>query len=384
MADPNIDSLNATTFKEIYPRHIRDNLFKATPFLRYLRQNNFNEFMGGISMDETFLYGAMNGGAYAIGAPFNIDVVEVLAGLTFVPKFYEGAVAEYMEYIRVINTGPAQIFSRVNAKMKAAVNTLNVIMAIDLWKHGQGSGSNIAANRLIKLNGLAEAINDGTVYSYQGDIFANYGSQARNAVVGTSLNGNVQWFGNIDGTTASLFYDPLNNLYERCSVGDQEPNLIVLTKLGSTAFKNRIQPQQRFAQEQDPLVGVSGFRMNKALVVKDDYAPSAAVASGGFGVNDPKLGDYTTGTITNSLTGTLPGGFPTSSQAATLTVGETCHMLRTEMWHLRLASDPLYQFGFTGFIPAQGNSKVVGHIFAAGNLYCESPRHNGVSYGFSS
>lgn len=381
MADPNIDSLNATTYKEVYPRHIRDNLFKNAPFMKYLRANSFTEFLGGLSMDETFMYGAMNGGAYTIGAPFNISVVENLAALTFNLKFYEAAVAEYMELIRAINTGPLAFFSRINAKIKGSINTLNTIIAIDLWKHGQASASTVAANRLAKFNGLSEVINDGVLYSYQGDIFANYGGQARNGIIGPAINGNVIWGGNSDGSTADITYDFMNILYETASVGDQEPDVMVVTKRTNASILNRIQPQQRFAQEMNPVIGSKTYQFRNCSICKDDYAPSQVQSAGGFGVNDAKLGDYTTAAFTNSLTGTPNNNFPNSTAAATLTPGEPIWFLRTEMFHFRLSADPLYQFGFTGFIPNQGNSKVVGHTFAAGNLYCESPRHNSLGLG---
>jgi hypothetical protein len=41
---------------------------------------------------------------------------------------------------------------------------------------------------------------------------------------------------------------------------------------------------------------------------------------------------------------------------------------------VRISNSALYGFGFTGFKPAQDNTKVVGQILAALNLECFAPR----------
>ena len=146
-----------------------------------------------------------------------------------------------------------------------------------------------------------------------------------------------------------------------------------------TYIKNTMQVQQRFAQETDPRYGFEGVKLNKMLITKDDYAPSLV-----YGVNDPSLGNYLTGTITNALTGTPAGGFPNMTDAPTLTVGEVLFMVNTDTWKLRLSTNPQYQFGFTGFKPGQDNTRVSGQVLAALNVECVAPRLNGQAFGFTS
>jgi hypothetical protein len=45
--------------------------------------------------------------------------------------------------------------------------------------------------------------------------------------------------------------------------------------------------------------------------------------------------------------------------------------------------DPLYKFGFTGFMPSNNSSLVVGHYRFAGNLVVPGPRYSRVLFGFT-
>jgi hypothetical protein len=125
----NIDALNATTLKEIYPRVVRDVFFKNSPRLAYLRKNVV-PFEGGVSMDQTFMYDALIGGSYAKGQSFNLSKPETIAGTTFQPKTYFTNVSEFLEDVEIFNKGPLAVFSRVDLDLKNALNTINAILAI--------------------------------------------------------------------------------------------------------------------------------------------------------------------------------------------------------------------------------------------------------------
>ena len=57
-------------------------------------------------------------------------------------------------------------------------------------------------------------------------------------------------------------------------------------------------------------------------------------------------------------------------------------MFRMSDWLFRIADNPVYGYGFSGFIPAQDNSRVVGTVKAMQQLQCTSPRTNIQAYGF--
>lgn len=379
MADPNVGLIPSVTIQQIWEDQITDNFFKAVPFWTYLRDKALVDFDGGTYMQYAFLFKPTIGGFYAPGASFNIDMIDTVAALQFREKYIEQNVTMAMEDIMVRNRGPRAVFSLVDAYMKNAMMTITAQCAIAGWRHGQASGTGVADDRSLYINGLSEALNDGTVYSWDGNYFTTYGGQARNGAVGSALNSVPQWWGQSNGAGGKVTYQLLESLYQTATQGNISPDLGVTSKAGMTYIKNTMQVQQRFAQETDPRYGFEGVKLNKMLITKDDYAPSLV-----YGVNDPQLGNYLTGTITNSLTGTPAGGFPTNSQASTLTVGEVLFMINTDTWKLRLSTNPQYQFGFTGFKPGQDNTRVSGQVLAALNLECVAPRLNGQAFGFTS
>lgn len=367
MPDPILDEINLTTLAEIYPHTIEDNFFLDTPFLAYLRAHALTDFTGGANMRFTFLYAPMIGGAYALGENFNIAKRQTLAGALFNPKYYEVSVPEYLEDLEVLNKGPLAVFSLIDTDLANAMHTISAIVAIAMARHGQSSGTGVSDSRPKEINGWAEAINDGVTNSWEGNYFPTYGTATRNSVIGSSFNSIPYWNGTQAGATAPISYQTLEETYQDASIGREEPNLGVGNKAIYAYIKERIQPQQRFAQERDPYFGVNGMKMNSAMIMKDDYFPSLR-----YGQNDPNLGSWLTSSFTSHNT-TLPASSNMPSNTS-LTVGEVFNWFNTKKWLLRITNSSLFGFGFTGFKPAQDNTRVVGQILAALNLECVAPR----------
>lgn len=365
-SDPIYDEINLVTLKEIEPRVIEDNYFLDTPLQAYLRAKSLVPFTGGAFTQTVFLYAPMIGGAYAKGAQFNITKRQTLAGTQFDPKYYEVSVPEYKEDIQVLNKGELAVFSLIETDLRNAVNTISAITAIDMSLPGQAAGTGITGNRPNNMNGWVEAINDGITPGWEGSIFTSYGTAPRNGVVGAALNSVPYWAGTAAGATAPITYQTLEELYQIAAIGREEPDLIVSNKAVYAFIKERIQPAQRFAQERDPYFGVSGMRMNSAMILKDDYFPSLK-----FGQNNPDLGNYLTSTFTSPGTVGVGSNMPTSTS---LTVGEVLAMFNTRKWLFRISDDPEYGGGFSGFVPAQDNTKVVGQTKLGCNLECVAPR----------
>lgn len=372
MADPILDPINIMTLKEIMPRVVEDNYFKGSPFSAYLRANCLVPFTGGAFIQQQFLYQPMIGGSYPkVGASFNMAKRQTVSAALFDPKYYEAGVPEYREDLQVLNKGPLAVFSMLDIDMENAVQTLSKIIAVALNLHGQASSAVITSNRPNDVNGWAEIINDGVLASWEGSVFTSYGTQARNGAIGAALNGNVFWWGNSDGSSAPLTYKKMLELYLTAKKGDDEPNLGVTNKAAYAYMLERIQPQQRFDQVQDPYFGASGLKMMKATVLADEYFPSLA-----YGVNDADLGNYLTSTFTSPNSSN--NGFPAST---TLTVGEVFCWFNTKKFLLRFSDDPFFQFGFSGFIPIVGTNQVFGTVQAACNVQCTSPRTQAQAYG---
>lgn len=384
MADPLFDELNATTLKEIWPRVIYDQFFFDTPFAAYLRAKCLSPYGGGAFMQNTHLVKPMIGGWYAPGSNWNMTKRQTLAETTFIPKYLEVGVPEYLEQILVENVGELAAFSLVNTDMTNAMMTGSAITAVSLSLHGQAAGGGVVGNRPQAINGWIEAANDGITPGWDGSVFVNYGNAPRNGFVGNTLN-SIPLFGGdpTTGKTAPISYSFIEEAYQTASKGRKVPDLITSNKALYAYIKEKIQPQQRFAQERDPFWGTMGMRINSAMFLADEYFPSLK-----YGVNDPDLGNYLTstyvspGTTANGGTAAASSNLPPSG--TTVVVGEVMGIFRMEDFIFRIADNPVYGWGFSGFVPAQDNSRVFGTVKAMQQLQCVSPRTQVQAYGFGS
>ncbi len=253
--------------------------------------------------------------------------------------------------------------------MQNGVDTINAIVAVNSNLSGQGT-------RSLAINGWPEAINNGTDPSWDGNIYTSYGQLARNGAIGPALNSTPQWCGTQAGATGPIQYSQLEEGYQDASIGQKEPNLGVGNKAVIAYIKEKMVVQQRFQQEKDPVWGVTGFRLNNAMILKDDYFPSLR-----YGKNDPILGNYLTSTFSSPGSPTSQSNLPGST---TCTVGEVFCFFNTFDWLFRVTDNEEFGFGFSGFVPAQDNTRVVGQIKAMVNMQCLSPRTQKQFYGIGS
>ncbi len=367
MADPLLDEINATTEKEIYGAVMQDNFFRNAPYLAYKRDHCLFPFGGGAFMQFDFTYAPMIGGAYARGENFNTSKPQTIQGAQFDPKTYEVNITEYLEDIEINNRGPLAVFSLVEADMRTAMNTMNAIVEIAGWRHGQASGSTITDNRAKHINGISEILNNGIDNSWDGNVFPSYGGVTRGGTVGTALNGNIRWVGDSQGNPGQITYGVLLEQYMRCRRGNDEPDIGVTNKAAYAFILERMQVQQRFSQETDPIYGATGIRFQKAFVLADDYCPSATSQ---YGVNDSVIGNYSTGTFTTVGSPTAASNLPA---ATPITVGEVFFWINTRKQLFRISNSPLFGFGFKPFIYSADNTRVSGQILAAINDECPAP-----------
>ena len=374
-ADPTVDELNALTYYEVYPRSIEDNFFLAAPELAYFRDHCLVPFTGGSFMQAIFRYAPMIGGFYAPGANLNITKRTTIAALQFDPRYLYVSIPEYKEEIQVQNKGEYAVASLLEADMQNGVDTANGIVAVALPQSGQGA-------RSLAINGNVEIMNDGITPSYDGNVYTSYGNQPRNGAVGSTLNSVPLWCGDALGNPGLPQYALFERAYQDATIGKKEPNLLSGNKAVIAAVKAQLQVLQRFQQEKDPVWGVTGFRFNNAMVLKNDYGPSAI-----YGGSDPVLGSWATGTFTSP--GTTANGGTASAQSnlpasgVTVTVGEVLFMYNTFDYLFRVTDNEEYGFGFSGFVPAQDNTRVVGQIKAMCNMENVSPRTQKQLYGLT-
>ncbi len=368
-----VDELSATTKYEIYPELVTDNFFLAVPELAYFRDHCLVPFGGGTFMQAVFRYASMIGGFYAPGSNFNITRRNTLAALQFDTRYLYVSIPEFKEEIQVENKGVNAVISILEADMQNGIDTANALVAVNMALSGQGA-------RSLAMNGWVEAIDDGITPQWDGTVYTSYGNQARNGDIGPALNSVPVFCGTSTGAAGVVQYSTLEEGYQDASIGKKEPNLAVGNKAVIAYVKEKLVVQQRFQQERDPVWGVMGFRLNNAMVLKSDYFPSLK-----YGKNDPILGNYLTatfaspGTTANGGTADAASNLPASGN--TVTVGEVFNMYNTFDWLFRISDSEEFGFGFSGFVPTNNNTRIVGQIKAMVNLECLSPRTQKSFYG---
>lgn len=342
MAAPNLDEINTLTTKKIMPG-MGDNFFKNSPLMAYLKKNRYKVWQGGPQIQENFLYKPMKGGAYRKGQTFDISKRQTKAGLLFDPRYYEVNITEYSEDVEILVKGPTAVMSLVQADMTDAALTMSAILAIALYRHGQ----NVVTDRTAEINGLEEALADGTNATFSGATggFPSYGQQAR-ADVSPALN-------SPSGLVAADVAGPINyrileHSYQSCVIGAEHPKMGVTTNRCMGYINENFQPFQR-VDTIDPTIGYTGIKFKDATIVQDQYCPGAD------GVVDADIGSYYNATETFWWLNPGPEG-------------------DDAFLNLYFASSPKYQFGFTGFKVAQDSTIVSGQILFGGNFTARASR----------
>jgi hypothetical protein len=174
----------------------------------------------------------------------------------------------------------------------------------------------------------------------------------------------AQWCGDTLGNPGPPTYPLMERAYQDACRGNKEPNLFTMNKGVFAQVKSQIQVQQRFQQERDPVWGVTGFRFNNAMTLKDDYFPSSL-----YGATDPVLGSWATGTI-------AIGAAPT-----TVTVGGVAAFYNTFDYLFRISDSEKYGGQFSGFVPTQLNSRLFGTMRMMCNVQNLSPWGSKQFYG---
>jgi hypothetical protein len=316
----------------------------------------------------------MIGGAYLKGAEFDISEPQVEQELQFLPKFVEVNITLTKEDIQVINKGPNAAFKLIESRTQNAYVTMGAFMEIGFFLNGQNAGY------IANFNGLPEACNDGITASWDGNTYPTYGTITRGGAVGTTLNSAPI---NVNGT---LQYPTMEESYGAATFGPDpfEPNLGVTTILGMSLVKEKFQTQQRFNDTQTLVAGFNfrGLKFNGATLIMSRYCPGSylygAGPSGVAGTADPVAVTYLTQTSKKVITAyPVPAGYTSGTNETLWWING-----RKPFMNFYPSDDPEYSMGFTGFKPAQGNTKVAGQVLFGGAVTW-APRYHKQLYNIT-
>lgn len=365
-----LDQINVTTRRYIRTSPaLVDNIYNQDPLNYFLRQNLREDFTGGSTINEDFLYSTLIGGGYAKGKSFNVTQRQTEQQLRFDIKFTQVSVPLYQEDIQVLNKGDLAAIKLLKARIDQGYMGLGAFVSIGTYLDG------VTAGYTANVNGLAEALNNGSTQSWNGQAYATYGTLTRATYspsltsVPTNVNGGSIEYDTIDSGYMDAFYGS----------GDYEPNLMVTTPKGFSFIKAKFQTQQRFQDVKLEVgVGFRGLQFNGATLVASRYCPGQYITGpAGAGTADPVAVTYLTETSLGTVTAYPAGNLSTNR--------ETLFILnaRKPFLNYYVSSDPTFGGGFRDFIPSANNTILVGQVLLAHNLSVH-PRYHKQIYGFAS
>jgi hypothetical protein len=378
MADPLFSEIPASTLNEIKDGIVFDNFFVDTPLQRYFRaEGAVDPFFGGAAMQVPFQFARLSGGAIAPGQDVVVNRKQILDANLFVPKLYTGYAALEEFQLKVLNAGPEAKVDLYELYVETMTKGLNTDTEIDWYRHGQANGTGVTDNRILNMNGMSEALNDGVTNSWDANWFPTYGGQARNGAIGNALNSIPQWLGDANGNTGPISYEVMLQTY---LLAIEKPTMGLTSRQGYSFIAAMMQRQQRYQVDVDTNIEMRGIRFEEAIIFNDLLTPSAvspALLPTGLSQSATQTGTFTS--VASPATAShLPG-------SKTITVGELLLWLHIPSWKYRPAADPDFMFGVRGPIPSPTNPTLDTLFMNLSlNSYTPVPRNSIQCFGMGS
>jgi hypothetical protein len=399
VADPLYNEIDSTNLESVRKNVVFDNLFVDTPFQAKLRRAGvWDPFLGGSGMFEGFIFGRSQGAAIAPGSTVTVTRQQLNTAMKFLPKAYAAwAPLDDWELDDgsgeggVINSGPSMIANQYQILMENMVETINTMIEMDSFRHGQATATGIADNRILNTNGLSEALNNGIDPSWDGNIFTLFGGNTRGGVIGPALNSVPLWLGTSAGGVGQIDFNALMKMWGACTVAGGKPTLGITNVLGFVAVANALDAQRRDVSNKNHDIQWDGLTFNGVEIYADPLAPSSQSSqflslSGGGGkagnntLIDGAGSNTVTGTFTSPAAPSAASGLPKSTVC---TVGEVLFFLEPESFKIRVTNKKGWNYGLRRS-PMPNNVSMDALFMRLGtNLYNVMPRHNSQAYGFS-
>lgn len=379
--DPLFSEIPASTLNEIKDGIVFDNFFVDTPLQRYFRaEGALDPFYGGAAMQVPFQFARLAGGAIAPGQDVVVTRKQILDAALFIPKLYTAFVALEEFQLKVLNAGPEAKVDLYELYIETLTKGLNTDVEIDWYLHGQANATTVASNRVLNMNGMAEALNDGVTNSWNGDVFTVYGGQARNGVVGNALNSIPQWLGDSAGKPGTISYETMLQTY---LLAIERPTMGLTSRQGYSFIASMLQRQQRYQVDVDTNIEMRGIRFEEAIIFNDLLTPSAvSPALLPTGLSQSTTQTPGSGSVAAFTSATTPATASKLPGATAITVGELLLWLHIGSWRYRPAAEPDFLFGVRGPIPSPTNPTLDTLFMNLSlNSYTPVPRNSIQCYG---
>lgn len=267
-----VNTLNAITQKYIHPE-IADNAFTPSPALQWMTRNG-RHFHGGELVYPLATQEELTGGAYYGDQILQTQVIDSIQPANQVWKFYYQSVAIPFTDL-ILNSGPEGVVKL--AKAKWAIGTASFLMKFSRGLfHISPQNTSIDLDDLISWNFTT----NNTIAGIDRSVAAN--AFWRPALTSTGTVAQV-------ANSGSLVADDVEDLYQLCTYGYDEPDLFLLPPIMYRAFRKSYISQIRYNQpDQDDQAVQLGFRYhlkyNNLVVFQDRFLAQVTSGTGPSGL----------------------------------------------------------------------------------------------------
>ncbi len=322
--------------------------------MSFLDENCLDEVEGGSTWNDNIEYDVQDGGSYSKGQDLPADQRQIEQQLRFDPKYQTVLIPFYKEDIKVLNNGPLAVVKLVEERVDSAYMQLGAQTALQLYLQGQ------SGNYVKLMNGLMEALSDGSTNGLDGANYPIYGTLTR-----ANYGGRMLAPAPTDFAGGAITLPTMESMYQSTNYGsgEYECNIILTTAKGQGFIRSNYQTQQRFQNVTVAKGGFRGLEYNGAVILASRYAPGSYLEASS-GTNDRVAVRYFSYTTGGALT-----RYPSLSGLST---GESIWFMnaRKPMIKYRISKNAPFNGSLDddGFIPSAGNTKIVGKVLLAHNL----------------
>ncbi len=257
MPSPNLSEIISTTLRSRTGK-FADNVSKGNVILTKLREKGAWEKASGRSIIQELEYAEGNFQWYSGYEPINISPPDVLTAAEFDWKQAAGSVVASGLETEVQNRGKEEVINLLKSRIRNAEHTMKNQVTVGMYSNGTGSaGKEIGGLQLLVADSPAVA---GTVGGISQLDWAFWRNQSFDALTDGGAN-----------MAASNAQEYMEEVFLRCTRGNDKPDLIVADKSYYKAYWSSLTAIQRVADEKTAGAGFKNivFNANVPVVYED-------------------------------------------------------------------------------------------------------------------
>lgn len=240
---PSIDTINAITKTFFIPKLV-DQITTSNILLQKVPKAKVS---GGVKIRQPIWY-AFNtaGGWYSGSETLDTSANEKITALEFDWKqSYQNITMSKADELK--NAGESRVIEHVKTQIMIAEESMRNIFGTGMYNAGTTS------NQILGLRSFI-------------DTSKTYGGLSQST---------YSWLqAQVDSSTTTLSLSAMKSLYEQCSEGPDQPNLLTMTETLFASYWGLLQPQQRYSDRASASAGFKNLLFQGAGAFEDSYCPS--------------------------------------------------------------------------------------------------------------